>query len=79
MKFKATFITEGNNISIVFVKKNTRGILKYVVVCSRYPGWEGMPKLSGGVGSNRYAALNRFQPRTVDNPALESGCPTRII
>ena len=39
----------------------------------------GMPELWGGVGLNRYADLTWFQPRTVANPALDSGCPTRIL
>ena len=42
-------------------------------------GPEGMPKTWGGVGYNRYAALTRFQPQTVANPALESRCPTHIL
>ena len=39
------------------------------VCCSRYPG--RMPFLN-------YEAVE-FQPRTVANPALDSGCPTRIL
>ena len=42
--------------------------------------WQvGMPEWWGGVGYNRSAAIPRFQPRTVANPALYSRCPTRII
>ena len=51
----------------------------YVCICVfSVSGTVGMPKLWGGMGYNRFAALPRFQPRTVASPALDSGCPTRI-
>ena len=47
--------------------------------CERSPGHKGMPKLWGGVGQNRSSSNpTRFQPRTVSNPDLDSGCLAHI-